>query len=422
MDYNLIKKNTMRIPKFMYLIQAICLFGIEFQVTLYAGLTLRKLVLLYLIIVWIKDNVNKYKGFQNFNRDKLLFTSLFGMLFIYVSILYLINTPYIPATTTVFSPIQIIQYVLYIIVFPVLLTNIFGSIWRFLYIQIIVILLQAVIAVIGKFNNSFALFIWKNFYGDYQLYDSVRIGTRTVMINIGGAQGSIVLLLGCFCCLTLLITKKYNPDKINTLVLIGAYGVLMLAMTFVARTGLYIAAILLTGYLYYTLFKQNRVFILLLYLIVIAGGAFSIYLIITPDSYLKKRYIQWIGEIILNFNGEGSAINEISNMEIPSFSWETFWGTSVIRGLTSSGINIQHDSGYIMYYSAIGIIGSLFFYSSIAFFFIKEALKIHIRTFQKLILLFLLIIYIIEAKEPFMGKTPSLMVLSTISMLACKLN
>ena len=141
-----------------------------------------------------------------------------------------------------------------------------------------------------------------------------------------------------------------------------------------------------------------------------------IYIFFTPNSPMKIHYMTWVGEIFTKGIGEGSTIQILSDMVIPPLTKETFLGMGIVRGVSRLGTVVQHDSGYIMNYAALGIPGVLLLYLSIFLFYIVNIIKKD----EKYLILFLVFLYVFEFKEPFLQKTPLLIIMSLFVFLKSK--
>ena len=104
------------------------------------------------------------------------------------------------------------------------------------------------------------------------------------------------------------------------------------------------------------------------------------------------------------------------NRTLPGFSSEFIFGTGVRGGFTPGGNFVDSDSGYIINYSALGIVGSLFYYmANLNMYMITY--YINIKKIGRYFLLMLICIsFLIEYKEPFMMKYVFSYIIVTISL------
>ena len=102
-------------------------------------------------------------------------------------------------------------------------------------------------------------------------------------------------------------------------------------------------------------------------------------------------------------NDTTDALNE---MPVPPLSFETIIGTGRVRSITGNGNASGHDSGYVQTYYSLGLLLAIFFY---IFFLIFAIFLIQRNKFQKyydskkqkILYLLILIVFVIEIKEPF---------------------
>lgn len=390
----------------------IILFGIEFNVRLYNFVTLRKIVFLilcfYLIKRWRRENVRKL------SKSWLYLIFGFISLMIYGILLNKIN--YVNGTipeNAMYSLNRPVLYLLYILVFPYILTLIFVDLKDFCIVQTDIMLFQSLIAILGKWNLSFSLFIYNNFYNDDgRMLDSVMRRVRVPCIDMGGATASVVLFAGCICCIYLLCRES------NKALYLIKYMIIMCSMIFIGRTGLYFSVLLLFAYFISEVIKNSKLSVVLFLTGLMTVNFLLYYIFATPDTIMKKHYMDWVGEILIKGIGEGSTVKVLSDMSIPALTGETFWGMSIVRGTSHLGTIVQHDSGYIMNYASVGIPGLFMLYGSIFCFYFSQIHSVKCSLDRWIIGSLLIFIFIFEIKEPFMIKTPLLLILSSMVFLS----
>lgn len=400
------KKSLFRLI-FLYLV----LLGLEFDIRFSGFFTLRKVAflaaLLYIFIHGIPANLPIKKSH-----------AVWGMASC-ILVLYTAFIQHIRSETTAilgnssYSVFNIISQTLFIFLFPIILSRIFQNANEFFHVQLGIITLQSAVAIISRVCKPFRIFVFQHFSYQERMAHHMESGLRVCILGGSGATASWILFIGCVICAYYILSTR----KTRYLML---YGMIMLAMMFVGRTGLYLAILLMAVLLLYAVYKYASLAgkILcagLLLLILIA-----VYILYAPENYLKDRTIIWVGEIFFKGVGEGSTVEAIRNMPVPPLNWETLWGTGIISGVTKSGLNIQHDMGYIQTYSALGLFGALFYYLWTFGFFAYEIHEIREKRIRAILWAFLIFMMIAEWKEPFLRKTPNAMALMTAVMIRQK--
>lgn len=394
------------------ILQIFILFFFEFSVSLF-GLSMRRVVFVLCVFLILRKQTFKINN-RILNAAIVLGVALCFIL-LYLSYILLVYGNSIVAGSIIYFPTRLIYLYLNIIIFPLLLLVVFGNIWDFFYAQKMVILFQAIISLLGKISNRFALFIYAHFYSDQALLDGVQRGVRSIAIDCGGATGSVIMFVGC---LIIIGELLYCTDKKEKNKLLIQYFLIVAGTMFIARTGFYFEILLLLGYGIYTLQKDFRMFKTLMLWFAGVCSVCIIYLLFSKDSYLKQQFMEWTLEIFTNVSGEGSFYAGFFNMPIPRLSWETFRGTGIFFGSTTNQTIMYHDSGYLRIFSALGLPMSILYYGIILWFYLFIAKKIKNKKFRKWMYVFLIFIFVIEIKEPFIGKTPLVMILSCISFLS----
>lgn len=401
----------MRETKMPEWLRFVILFGIEFNVTVYKFITLRKIVFLFLLYIFIK-NWNHEKR-SNLSKSWVALILSFAFLVIYGVILNYVNQVGTNISASIYPAKTPVMYLLYILIFPYLLSLIFTNFKDFSRIQSNVMLFQALVVITGKFNKQFALFICENFNYDFdgRIRDGIMRGVRIPCIDVAGATASVVLVMGCICCLYLMNTEK------NKTVQLIKYLFIMSSMLFVGRTGLYTAIIILVWYFFFSMINKQKITVYILGIGTTALLGISMYIIFAPDSTMKVHYMNWVGEIITKGIGEGSTIRAISDMVIPPLTKETFWGMSIVRGTSRLGTVVQHDSGYVMNYASLGLFGAIILYGSIFSFYCNQLRYVKEKWSKLIIICAFVCCIVFEFKEPFLRKTPLLIILSIMVFL-----
>ena len=219
-------------------IKSLILFGIEFQMGIYGWLSLRKIVFLVLCAGFLKDFFRR-RGEAKVPGEVLGLLLSMAVLFGYACCIFrLRSVDYGDSFEGVwFLPRNIVFLTLNAIVFPALLAGYFQDALQFCRAQWNITLFQAAVAVMGKLNKAFALYIYHNFYkDDGRFLDGVMRGVRVVCIDTGGATASVIFFAGLVCALCLL----FYDSRSNPYALLAQYCFVLFSLFFIGRTGLYL--------------------------------------------------------------------------------------------------------------------------------------------------------------------------------------
>lgn len=390
------------------------LFGLEFDVPIIGDITMRKLSFLYLLVLFFSRRGTKV----TIRRNLIAMSVMIGILLTYVAILLdvrfggEIRTP-----SGAFNLKEPLFLALDMMVFPLLLSEMFADVKEYAKFQWIIILFQSTVVLIGRAFLPIRIFIFRHFaYGDGRLEKGIVDGIRSVGFGLSGASGSMVLFAGLICGIYLFYQTKDRKEKNR---IIAGWLIIMGAQLFMGRTGLYfgvISMIIVTLDCVRRLDKSIIRIVLGGFAIVLACWVF---IFVASDSYGIRVWMKWITEIG-NLFSESGTISAIRQMPIPELSFETFFGTGFRRGITNNGIVISHDAGYIQTYASIGVIGSIIYYGSIYGFYISMVLKVRSIRKRRIYWLFLLAIMIGEMKEPFLAKTILTVIMSSMLFIEIK--
>ncbi len=390
------------------------LFGMEFDVRFYGPITLRKLsFLLLLTYIVLTAGIPKITMVR---RESLLFSMGIAALGAYVIVLCKLRVDTLTVAGNSGMPaIQLLFQYIFIIPLPFFLALMFHSADEFCTIQLCVFAFQAAVAILGRLNKPFRLFVFtKTAYGNGRMLAGVESGVRVPIVGSVGATASWLLFAGCiFCACGLLKEKKVNAKYLLT------YGVLLVSMAFVGRTGLYFAIALLIGLLFYFSIHNCKLALKIFAVLFLLVSAAICYVLFAPDGYIKQATVRWVGEIFIKGTGEGSTVDILKNMPVPPLNRETFWGTGIIGGVTTSGITVANDRGYVQTYAAWGVFGCLAYYGLFFGYLANCTQKVKDKRVKGILIVFLTFIMIAENKEPFLRKTPVAMIfalLATIQM------
>lgn len=251
-------------------------------------------------------------------------------------------------------------------------------------------------------QSFFIFFVWLNqdlrTLLDYFIVTGGNIDIYYIYRSPGfagfsGSALSVTQVIGVLSSSMLL--KKYSyKDGVQTTLII-----LMVLCVFstipVGRTGFIVSLLFMLWFFVVT--RSSKIFKKIIYISLIAIMLTSAYLKYTEDVDFSQEYFQsWAFGF---FTGDNEIATALIDMQIPSISTETFFGTGLVRldnGLNASG----HDSGYIQSYYSLGLFPATFLYISFIYIFLKVGKIID----PLLGLPIVFIIFFIEIKEPFIFK------------------
>lgn len=404
---------------FRQFILLILLFLFLFEITIYSFLTTRRLVVIVLIVYCLfhKNKIKKMLNNCDIKNNLMFIIISLIILSIYISIINLAYGAFDNINNEYLTALNFLYIFLYVIFASVLFAQIFHTLLEFCQVISIIMVIQAIFIYASVINKDIRQYVYNFLYtDDGRFLNSIESGTRVVGIQLGGAAGSVALSCGLICCLLLMIYIEFKPKYFLT------YIIILGATFFVGRTGFYIGVLLLLSYLI-LLFKDHITLKKIMFLCIIILGVYFFYQISIKngiiDEYILNRYLTWATEIFSNYNGNNTIII-LMNMKIPPLSFETFFGTGVLRGTSYLGSWVQNDSGYIKSYFSMGLLMSIFFYLSIIFNSFKIISKIKKRKTKNLFYLFLIILIFIEFKEPFIFRYIYLFIIITGSVLVIK--
>lgn len=385
----IVKKHRL----FGIVIMFLFMFDISF-VNIPTILSTRKIAFLILILktIFSKIIINK----KDFEMIKKLFLANV-LIFLYVLCITFIESVWFHEHSII--P-RYSYFLLYTICGSILLILQYDSEYDFFEDVIGSMWIQSIIIFFEFFSLSFKEILQKYFNSAGNVeFSRIERGTG---LGAEAAALTMLLFLGVFCCNYIMVTKKVSIKYIFPQI------VFMSAMFLVGRTGLYISLILIIFTVLYLSVKKHKFNQALKIIILITFGVL-IGLLIMKNSMTVQQYNRFFNKImsaIRNFLNDTSVI-ELSNMSVPALSINTMIGTGVYRGYSSTGLFIWNDSGYIQMYSALGLIYTVIFYTTL-FCFYKKIID-NIRHFSRktnvlFFSIYVIIIFIVECKEPFIFK------------------
>lgn len=393
------------------------MFIILFKITI-ASLDLGKgviiLAILYLVTYNGKvKNVLQYIGMKQYGMFFLLgivWTS--GL--IYRDIFFPKNE-----MSSYLSSKEMMYISFYIIVLPFFCVFTFKSFNEFSKIVIAIMLLQSSIVILSMVLGPIKKILSFYYAGNKEVLYYMSANIKGVSFGIIGANGSVALLMGQILLILLMLDNKISWSKF-----LIEYLIIMAAEALSGRTGFYFSIIFLAFYILTERricnIKKNILLLPTLFLIFCGITALIIY-IWAPD--MIEKWIYRIFEIFIGIFGEkngGATINAIQNMSHPELTVETLFGTSVTRGVSYNGTVFNNDSGYWQKYFALGLIGALFYYMGYLTLFLGTIKRLNTTKHRSFFLFCVIMLFIMEYKEPFIGYGIYPMMIMTILIFYLK--
>ncbi|WP_430884122.1 hypothetical protein [Fusibacter sp. JL216-2] len=354
-------------------------------------------------------------------KSNVAICSLYFMILLYAILNFLFN-----GLVQSVMLARIIFYFLNTLYMSFVLSEIYSDTNEFMLSFFIITTIQAVFIIAGFVSYEFRVFVSELLLNESNI--SILSASRSAgFTNSSGANLSVIQALG-FISGLLLITRS---NKINIIYYI-AMVVIIFSIVLSGRTGFVLILIMLIPVIsvYLKRYKSNWLgkMSIFKYVLVLALGLFIINVIMTEltiipyDVKNQYFYIQnWIKEAFVI--SDNRTINALTKMEIPKLDYKTFVGTSLVvdsKGLNASG----HDSGYIQTYFAMGLVFSIIFYFTVGIHLMTMILKNYIKLRKTNLLhpsiFFLMSIFILEVKEPFIFKSPIALFLLVLIKLAIK--
>ncbi|TDQ37649.1 hypothetical protein EV213_1129 [Aureibacillus halotolerans] len=352
----------------------------------------RKIVFVILFIHYIVS----FKRFR-FNTGSMYFIlSINVMIFLWLFILS-VSWPQSPLADYVYS--REMYFIIYTIIGSVLLANFFKGLDEYARSVVIAMVIQSLI-VFSQFSfEGFRVFLENTF----QPTGNIEY-TRTDRANGVGAEGaflSLLLATGLYFCSYFLHFKR-----IITVNYVIFFLCLLTATFLTGRTGFYIGCVLSIFVFSSILLKDYGKTAMLKVLPIMLIAFFSLSFLVDRLGINEDRLEQlntWVTSVVDDGLEEGS-VTALMEMQIPSLSNETVVGTAVYRGTTSNGTTVQHDSGYVQMYSSLGVVFAVIFYVSLFIYLITLIRKVRGGKLKVFFFAYILLIFIVELKEPFIFK------------------
>jgi hypothetical protein len=272
-----------------------------------------------------------------------------------------------------------------------------GNLYSFLFFAVT---LQAIFVLLMFFNIEFRFLILDIVEIDTNINPYENFQRSFGFTSLTGSAFSIVQAGGFLSGIYYFIINKFNSILIKLLIWLGLIAILLSAVL-IGRMGLFISLFFL---LYCIIFISNTtqkiIFLLLsFYFFKIDFESSFIHLTENVEGFKSEWFITWIEEAF-NFR-KNSTLEELNTMYVPPITVETIFGTGRVKSESGFGNASMNDSGYIQTYYSLGLIMSAVFY--LTYFCLSFFRWLNSKR-NPLILIFLIIVFLIEYKEPFIFK------------------
>ncbi|WP_411972652.1 hypothetical protein ACLCDV_00780 [Sphingobacterium sp. Lzh-3] len=268
-----------------------------------------------------------------------------------------------------------------------------------LWLFLIACSFQSIILISTFFTPSVKSFLGSmiEFGGNFKednVYRSFGLASTT------GAALSVIQSIGVIS--SVYILKYYRPKRQMFANIVLLMGILCFLSSITAgRTGVIIGLVFFIFLLFRT-FSVKSLFvgtIVFFAIFVLDIESLAIKMLGQIEGFSTEYFIdKWLKEGLSTQDNE--TLNAINRMKVPPIGWDTIIGTGKIVGL--SGENASgNDSGYIQTYYSLGLILSICFYGGLFWYCLN---KIRRGRQKDIMCLIVLIVFLIEYKEPFIFK------------------
>jgi hypothetical protein len=283
---------------------------------------------------------------------------------------------------------------MYGLITPFIINLFFKSRKEFLILVGLAVLLQSLLTMCSYFNPNIS-----NLFNNLILYNS-NFGQENKMralgfVSVAGATLSVIEFTGIVSLLIYL--KYYNTNLISRICIWTIIILILIAILFIGRTGLFLSLFAILLYLFS--FGINLKKIAIFSFFIISFSQINLTDILDKatsnvDGYNTELFFGWINS---GFRLNNDLVEGLSQMPIPELSLKTIIGTGLVKDPSGEGNASGHDTGYIQTYYSLGLIFSLIFYFTYYIF-----LVIHVKKNKDLTGFFLiLVLVLIESKEFF---------------------
>lgn len=303
-------------------------------------------------------------------------------------------------TSTYITSREVLYISFFAWILPFFFLMIFDSFQEFAQCVINIMLIQSGIVIASMAVGPVKYILSLYYAGNKEILYYMSAHIKGISFGITGASGSVTLMMG-----QILLICLALRDKISTSQFWAQYMFIMVGEALAARTGFYFSIILLCIYFIiekrYTKLQKNIV-IIPTALIMLGSIVTLLIYIYAPD--MIEKWIYRLFEIVIGLFVEkdgGHTLRTIRDMTQPGLSMETIFGTNVLRGVSAHGTVFNNDSGYWQKYFALGLVGAVAYYGGYFILLCKSVKKV--KKCGKFLLYCIIILFLIEYKEPFIS-------------------
>jgi len=345
------------------------------------SVTTGRIAFLYLLLTNFQSLKLLVKEYNNF-----LFVMFF---FLFISLVQSIFSQ----DSTQFS--RFFYFILYALICPLFLDYRINNFEKTSWFFLIAISFQSLILIYTFFNPSFktvleTYIIYGGNFGVENLYRSFGLSSSS------GAALSLIQGLGTGIGFYILYSNKTRWKWLTIFLIVLCF----FSTLFVGRTGLLVSFLFLSIYLMVS-FNFINLFKYMLILGLVSYFSFGDILesnLNSIEGFKTDVFLTWISEgFDIQDNRTVDAL--LYKQPVPALTLQTLvigTGTISTNGVNTSG----HDSGIIQTYYSLGLILTFLFYFSLFYFLKKNFIALN----KKLIYCLIILIFLLEMKEPFLFK------------------
>ena len=310
-----------------------------------------------------------------------------------------------------FGPRDIVTLVMGILVMGLWSAVEIKSFEKFAIIIVVFVLLQSLFTYISAVNQPFRIYVAEHFMDESYVNRSQQViygmGGRAAGIGLAWSMGSLVLAYGCLILIALRMRSRINPFLFGLF-----YAIILGATALMGRTGMLVEVVLLLFYGLYGGQLKNMFFLVFIAVIglIILNQVLSRY-----DELMAEVTREWMFQF-MDSDKVGDINEQVSGGGLPPFSSDFIFGTGIILG-KYNGLTFDADSGYVRSYTSIGIIGMFCYYVGLLLLLIGPIKKTITRNQRMLMWVGIIILFLVEYKEPYIGMTIYPWILFTMALL-----
>lgn len=294
-----------------------------------------------------------------------------------------------------------------------LIARYIGHLQSLLWILLSCVTAQAVILIFGFGNGSFRGWIDSNIMigANFDAFNSYRAVGLT---SSAGSALSVTQSLGVLCGGWLIYLGTRAGAQIRTGLIIVFMLICLVSCAITGRTGLYLSFLFLAFSAYFSGAHRFLLYVFPIGIIVFFVNE-SLLLRFVSNDVSMDWLLNWMLGV---FSPDDETLSSLSSMPLPPLnaieSWIGHGRVSLIDGMNPS----ENDSGFVQAVYSMGIVFGTLFYC--AYFYVLGRLLNWLPVVYKISILLLL--FLIEIKEPFVFKYTVVFVLVAVNALAGREN